>query len=133
MLLDCSTAHGLSIWRYWGLLLRGTLLIRSGDINRGLHLLLSSLESPPETGSQLGSTWFLGRLAEGFRRADRIADATLRITEALACCERNEDRWCMAEPLRIKADILVQSNATAAAEELFGQALDLARRQGSLA
>jgi len=38
----------------------------------------------------------------------------------------------VAELLRIKADLMLQSEATAAAEDLLQQALHLARRQGAL-
>jgi hypothetical protein len=53
----------------------------------------------------------------------------------VARSERNEDRWCVAELLRIKGELLLLqggSGAAAAAEDHYQQALDWARRQGAL-
>jgi predicted ATPase len=57
------------------------------------------------------------------------------IDKALARSERNEIRWCVAELLRIKGELLLLQGApgaAATAEDHFRQALDWARRQGSL-
>jgi predicted ATPase/DNA-binding winged helix-turn-helix (wHTH) protein len=133
MLLDRSAAHALPIWQSWGHRFEGTLLIWNGEIERGLQLLRTSLEQLPEAGFQPRFTWFLGQLAQAFGRAGRIAEGSLTIDEALARSERNEDRWCLAELLRIKGDLLLlEAPGTAAAEDLFRQALDVARRQGTL-
>src|SRR6266404_1441800 len=135
MLLDCSAAHALPIWRAGGHCFHGTLLIRNGDFDSGLRLLRTSLEQPPETGFQPRFTWFLGELAQGLGCAGQIARGLEVIDEALAQSERNEDRWCVAELLRIKGELfLLQggSGAAAAAEDNYRQALGWARRQGAL-
>ena len=56
------------------------------------------------------------------------------INEAIARCERTEERWSMAELLRVKGELLWLQGTpnAAAAEEHFLQALDWARRQGAL-
>lgn len=57
------------------------------------------------------------------------------IDEALTECDRKEERWCMAELLRMKADLLLglgASGSETSAEEIFSQALGWARRQGAL-
>jgi len=57
----------------------------------------------------------------------------LAVEKALARSERNEDRWCLAELLRIKGDLLVQDSVdTTAAEDCYRQSLACARRQGAL-
>jgi predicted ATPase len=74
-------------------------------------------------------------LAEGLGRAGQIAEGLEAIDEALARSERNEDRWCVAELLRIRGELLLLqggSGAAAAAEDHYHQALDWARRQGAL-
>jgi predicted ATPase len=135
ILLDSSAAHALPIWRAEAHRFRATLLIRNGDFDTGLRLLRTSLEQSPEATYQPYFTWFLGELAEGLGRAGQIAEGLEAIDEALARSERNEDRWCVAELLRIKGELLLLqggSRAAAAAEDHFGQALDWARRQGAL-
>jgi predicted ATPase len=135
MLLDCSAARALLIWRAGGHSYQGTLLIRNGDFDSGLQLLRTALEQPPEASFQPRFTWFLGELAEGLGRAGQIAQGLEAIEEALARSERNEDRWCVAELLRIKGELVLlqgASGAAAAAEDHYQQGLDWARRQGAL-
>jgi predicted ATPase len=57
------------------------------------------------------------------------------LDEALAESARREERWCMAELLRMKAEILLGMDASGSespAEELLQQSLGWARRQGAL-
>jgi predicted ATPase len=57
------------------------------------------------------------------------------IDEALARSERDEERWCVAELLRVKGELILSEGAPDAAtvaEDHFTQALDWARRQGAL-
>ena len=130
-----SAAHGLAIWRAEGHRFQGTLLIRNGDFDSGLELLRTALEQLPEVSFQPYFTWFLGELAEGLGRAGQIAQGLETIDEALARSERNEDRWSLAELLRIKGELLLLEGApgaAAAAEDHCQQALGWAHRQGAL-
>jgi predicted ATPase len=57
------------------------------------------------------------------------------IEEAISRSERTEERWAMAELVRVKGELLLLQGApgaAAAAEHHFRQALDWARRQGAL-
>jgi predicted ATPase len=57
------------------------------------------------------------------------------VEETLARCEARDERWYVAELLRIKGELLVLPGAPSAAatsEDLFRQALDVARQQGAL-
>jgi len=135
MLLDSSAAHALPMWRARGHRFHGALLIRNGDFETGLRFLRTSLEQPPEASFQRCFTWFLGELAEGLGRAGRIAQGFEAIDEALARSERNEGRWCVAELLRIKGELLLLQGgfgAAGAAEDHYQQALGWAHRQGTL-
>jgi ATP/maltotriose-dependent transcriptional regulator MalT len=135
MLLDSSAAHALPIWRAEAHRFRATLLIRNGDFDTGPRLLRTSLEQSPEASYLPYFTWFLGELAQGLGRAGQIAQGLETIDEALARSERNEDRWCVAELLRIKGELLLLqggSGAAAAAEDHYQRALGWASRQGAL-
>jgi predicted ATPase len=131
--IDHSAAHELPIWGNWGRCFAATLLILRGDGVSGPRRLLSSLEESSDTNLHPRFTWFLGHLAEGFRRTGRIAEGSAKINEAITLCERNADGWCLAELLRIKGDLVLSaSEPSATAEDLFRRALDLAHRQGAL-
>jgi predicted ATPase len=78
---------------------------------------------------------FLGTLADGLGRVGQGAEGLAAVDEALALSERDEERWCVAELLRIKGELVMSESgpdAADAAEDHFGQALDWARRQGAL-
>ena len=88
-----------------------------------------------ESGAASRFTAVLGVLAEGLADAGQLAEGLATIDEALARCERNEDRWCSAWLLRVKGELVLLENkpdAVAVAEGYFRQALEWARRQGAL-
>jgi predicted ATPase len=74
-------------------------------------------------------------MAEALGRAGQIADGLPAIEEAIMRSERTEERWLIAELLRIKGGLLLlqgEPGAAATAEDHFRQALDWAHRQGAL-
>ena len=133
VLLERSGLHALPIWQSWGHRFKGALLIRQGATSSGVALLRHSLDQPPEASFQPRFAWFLGCLAIGLARLGDLPQARRIMAEALARSERNEDRWCLAELLRINGDLLAQdSTDAAAAGDCYRQALACARRQGAL-
>lgn len=79
-------------------------------------------------------TALLGTLAQGLAGVGQVAHGLATSDEALAGSERDEEHWCIAELLRIKAELVLleRGPAAPAAEEHFQQALDWTRRQGGL-
>jgi predicted ATPase len=74
-------------------------------------------------------------LAEGLGRTGQTAEGIAAIDEALGISERHEERWCLAELLRVKGGLLQQAGAPGAAalaEDHFRRALGWARRQGAM-
>jgi predicted ATPase/DNA-binding winged helix-turn-helix (wHTH) protein len=135
MLLDHSARHGLALSHAWGRYLEGVLRIKRGDALTGLQLLRTTFDDLGETRFVLRYTAFLGVLAEGLIGAGQVTQALVTIDEVLARSERNEERWCLAEVLRIKGELVLlegAAQATVAAEDYFQQALDWAHRQGAL-
>jgi hypothetical protein len=135
MLIEHSERHALAVWHILGRCLKGVLLIRRRESAAGLPFLQAALEELRRTGYLLRYIGFLGALAEGLGGAGQVAEGLMAIEEALARSERNDARWCMAELLRIKGELLLSKgapNAAAAAEDHFRRALDWARRQTAL-
>ena len=86
-------------------------------------------------GYVVRSPGLLGALAEGMAGAGQATQALVPVDEALAQCERSDERWSMAELPRIRRDLLLLDGApksSAAAEDHYQQGLDCARRQGAL-
>jgi predicted ATPase len=135
MLLDHSAKHVLALWHAWARCLEGALLIKRGDVEIGLPLLRTALDEVRESEFGLPYTIFLSALAEGFAGVGQVTQGIAAIDEALARSERDEERWCVAELLRIKGELVLREGAPDAAmvaEDHFRQALDWARRQGAL-
>ena len=135
MLLDHSAKLAMAVWQAEGRCFKGALLIKRDRHRTGLRLLRTGLDELSETGSIVRYTVSLGTLAEGLARAGRIPEGLAAVEEALERSGSNEERWCIAELLRVKGELILLENApdaVAAAEDHCWQALDWARRQGTL-
>src|SRR5580704_3491484 len=106
MLLDHSTRHALALWRAWSRCHQGVLVIRRGDLVTGLQLLRAGLDELGEATSALRFPTLLGEMAEALGHAGQIADGLAVIEEAIVRSERTEERWVIAELLRIKGELL---------------------------
>ena len=132
-LVDLSARNALTHWHAWGRGHQGELVIKRGDVVAGLLLLRAGLDELGEARSGLRYGMFLARMALASAEAELVSDGLAAIEEALAWTEQSEERWLMAELLRIKGELLLlQAGPAAAAADHFRQALDWACRQGAL-
>ncbi len=116
------TNHALSFERTQ--CLENVLHVERHDVSR-LPALRQALNELREAQFGMRFPSYLGVLARGLDMNGQAAEARDAIADAIDKSERSEELWCLPELLRIKGDLL-QS------EELYRQALDLARRQGAL-
>ena len=126
MLLDHSARHALGRWRAFGRCYQGLLVIQRGDVNAGLRLLRAAFADPATAGSAARLIAFL--ISAASRHAGQIADGLPAIEEAIVRSELTEERWLIAELLRVKGETLLWRGAPGAAAEAeghFRQALDL--------
>ena len=133
MLLDHSATHVLGRWRAFGRCYQGLLVIQRGDADAGLRLLRAAFADPATAGSAARLFAFL--ISAASRHAGQIADVLPALEEAMARSEVTEERWLIAELLRVKGETLLWrggSEAATVAESHFRRALDLARQQGAL-
>jgi predicted ATPase len=132
MLLDLATRHVLPLWRAFGQGYQGVLVIRRSDVMTGLR---TGLDEVAEANFAPRFFPFLTEIAEALGRAGHIADGLAAAERAIARSDETEGRWCIAELLRVKGELLLLQGvqgAAAAAEDHFRRALDWARRQGAL-
>ena len=135
ILLHHTARHGLDVWHACGRSFKGVLLIKRGDANGGLALLRAGIEEQREAKFVQYLTGFLAPLAEGFAVARQVTQGLATIDEALARSELTDERWSLAELLRIKGELLRAEGAPTAggaAEDCFQRSLDYARRHGAL-
>jgi predicted ATPase/DNA-binding winged helix-turn-helix (wHTH) protein len=130
-----SAGHALDLWNNVGRCFAGVLLVKRGEIGGGLELLRTAFALVPQDAISLLYTPFLGEIADALGRDGKAAEGLSIINEALARSERDEERWCVAELLRIKGELILRERApqaATAAEEHFLRSLDWGRRQGAL-
>jgi predicted ATPase len=135
MLLDASARAGLKVLHDVGRCFKGMLVMKRGDLDTGLRLLRATIDELGQGEFALFRTAFLCALAEGLASAGQIAEGLETIGHALARCEGYEERWCIAELLRVKGELELQRHsaaASSAAEGYFLQSIDWARRQSAL-
>jgi predicted ATPase/DNA-binding winged helix-turn-helix (wHTH) protein len=134
-LMDLSARHALELWNLAGRCFGGVLLVKRGEIGAGLELLRTAFARVPQNAFSLLYTPFLAEIADALGREGKAAEGLSIIDEALERSERNEERWCIAELLRIKGELIQREGAPQAAtvaEQHFLDSLDWARRQGAL-
>jgi predicted ATPase len=134
-LLDYSARHALAAWHRPARCYEGARLIQRGAVGDGLELLRTALDELRGTSFVPYYPFMVGTLAQGLAQAGYVAQALLTIDEALTRSERDEERWWMAELLRIKAELILLAegaDAAPAAEAHLQDALAWARRQGAL-
>src|SRR6266581_3951753 len=132
MLLDLSRRHGFAPWGEFASRIKGVVFIKAGDIKTGSPLLRAGLDeiNDPDFG-----IWFLTGLTElagALGHAGRIADGLATIERGI---DQSERGWLAPELLRIKGELLLlqrPTGTTEAAEDVFRQALDIARQQEAL-
>jgi predicted ATPase len=136
MLLDHSARQALGFWQAFGHAFQGVLVIKRGDVADGLALLSTALGEFRQIQFGVLYGLFLSEFADALGRVGRAAEGLAAIDEALVRAERNDERWYVAELLRIKGGLLLRQgdpDAPREAERLFSESLDWSRRQQAAA
>ena len=108
---------------------------RRGDLSAGIQALRDGLDQAGEARFLPRFLLLLGELAACLGKAGEIALGLETVEQTLARCEARDERWYVAELLRIKGELTLLeggTDAAAAAERHFLEALDCARSQGAL-
>jgi predicted ATPase/DNA-binding winged helix-turn-helix (wHTH) protein len=135
LLLEHSAKLTRGLYRAFGHLFEGQLLIQCGDVAAGSQRLRVALDELADAGIVMRRAMGLGMLAEALAAVGRVTEGLVVVDEALTQCEYADSRWNLSELLRIKGDLIVlddSRNGTVSAGDLYQQGVDWARRQGAL-
>jgi predicted ATPase len=136
MLLVETTRDALDIWHAHALRCEGELLVRQGELERGLSRLRAGTDQLRQSGDGPHIVAALCALAEAEAKAAGPAAGLIAVDEGILRSDRHGAHWCTAELLRVKGEILLQmsaANAVAEAETLFLRSCELARQQQAAA
>jgi predicted ATPase len=107
------------------------LIIKRGQFAEGVTALSAALDELRRI--QFGSYYgvFLGEFAGALGHVGRAAGGLAAIDETIARCERNDERWYLAELLRIRGELGLRQSSPdpKEAERYFRKSLDCAHRQ----
>jgi class 3 adenylate cyclase/predicted ATPase len=128
-----SGEQQLPFWLGFGTIFRGWALTHLSRIDEGIALMLEGIRSFQGTGALIGGRLCVAMLAEAYLRAGQVEVGRDLLAVALPGLERCEDRFFDAEVLRVQAELVLNGGVPdrTAAERLLGDAVALARRQGS--
>jgi predicted ATPase/DNA-binding winged helix-turn-helix (wHTH) protein len=134
-LIDFAGRHSLEQDRAIGLGLKGVVAIIRDELETGIELLRSVLETEAALKQNNSPIDFMSELAIGLRKRGQLEEALLKINQAI---ERATDRgltYDMAELLRIKAEILatMPQYGRDLAMNYLTEALVVAKAQSALA
>jgi predicted ATPase len=131
-LIELSTRQDWQFWRAFGECYRGVLTIQQGDVAIGLELLDEALRGLRNIDFGVHYLYFLCQYAGALGLAGRAERGLEVIEQAMARSDSNDERWCVAEVLRIKGDLLHRQVDFNAAEAALAAAKEWAKRQGAL-
>jgi predicted ATPase/DNA-binding winged helix-turn-helix (wHTH) protein len=130
ILIECAARHSLAVWIAYGWCFEGAIMIADGDIGGGMARLQQGGDALKGARFYQCYTPYLGLLAAAWAAAGDIAAGLAAIDEALARTESTGERWCLAELLRIKGELLRKTGDDAVAAVWFEKSLMNAREQG---
>jgi predicted ATPase len=124
-----TTEHGFSYWRAPGTMFRGWVMVKNGDVAKGVSLLHSGSTAYRATGAQAWVPYYIALLAGAHEIAGQIDEALARLDDALRIVETTGERWFEAEIYRQKGRLLLRQGDAEPVEKLFRKALSIAREQ----
>ncbi|MCP3709280.1 helix-turn-helix transcriptional regulator [Paraburkholderia sp. CNPSo 3274] len=133
LLQDHLAKHGLVIFEAMACCLHGAVLIECGEPS-GLPILRAGLEQFKREHIGLRYAMYAGIYARGLRAFGRNEEAHTAVDEALSWANAHDELWCMPELLRIKGEILEETDALdmlGMSESLYQQAIELSCQQGA--
>jgi predicted ATPase len=128
-LFAVATEHGFPHWRTQAEIYRGWVKVKSGDVMGGMSLLRSASTAYRASGVELFVPHYIDLLAAAYEIAGQIEDGLILLDDALHIIERTGERWFAAELSRHKGQLLLRLGNSAAAEELYREALSIAQEQ----
>jgi class 3 adenylate cyclase/tetratricopeptide (TPR) repeat protein len=122
----------LGLWLRIGRFYRACALVEPHTGRTALAPLEEAVARLAETGTEVGASFFLARFAEAYGVCGCFDDGLRIADNALALAELRQAPFWNAEVHRVKAELLLQRDGSAAADEaerLFRRGLEIARAQ----
>jgi len=126
-LVAVAIERGFRFWGALGMIYRGLLKVKIGNVAEGMSFLRKGLNIYRATEAELWMPYFIDLLAKACEIAGQLEEAGTLVDEALQIIERTGERWYAAELYRHKG--LLRQGHAEEAEELYRKALSIAGEQ----
>jgi class 3 adenylate cyclase/predicted ATPase len=130
-LFEMATERGFAQWHATAMINRGWVAVMDGHVAEGISLLRSGSTAYRSTGAELWLPHFLLNLAMACEIAGQIEEAAAITGQAFEMTERTGQRWLLAEVNRYRGRFLQRQGQLGTAENLYRQALSIAKEQGA--
>ena len=133
-LIETATHINAPFWQTAGRFLSGKLMIEREEFAPGVTVLTDAFDVCRRTGWRISYPEFKGALATGLAGLGQLENALSAANDGLDDVVQGEQGHDLffAELLRIKGEILLRREAVTAAEDMFREALNIAREQEAL-
>lgn len=128
-LCEVAAEHGFPHWQAQGAIYHGWVKVKNGEVAEGMSLLRSGVTAYRAGGTELFVPHYFDLLAAVYEIAGHLEEGLALLDDALRMAERTGERWFAAELNRRKGQLLLRQGHSGGAEELYWQALSIAREQ----
>jgi TolB-like protein/class 3 adenylate cyclase/predicted ATPase len=128
-LVAVATDQGFPYWRAQGVIYRGWVEVKNGDVAEGVSLLRGATTAYRATGATWYVPHYIALQAGACEIAEQIEEALGLLDGAVDVAERIGERWFVAELNRRKGQLLLRQGHAEAAEDLYRKALSVAQDQ----
>ena len=131
--IKISTENGFPFWLGNGNIMKGGSLIKLGQVDEGVSLIVDGLRKFEKSGVGMWRPTHLGILAEGYQLQDRTERAMKTLDLALKVADNRKGNCYEAELHRLEGTFILENdaNAISQAETHFKQAIEVAQCQKS--
>jgi class 3 adenylate cyclase/predicted ATPase len=129
--LALATEYGLRYFHAEGLIARGWCLAALGRADEGIRLLTTGLADWDQLGFGSSRPWALTHLGDACRMAGQLQSALGHLAEARRLAQETDNRWCLAETVRLTGDVLLAMGDPTTAEASYGEAIAIAQQQSA--
>jgi predicted ATPase len=126
-----ATEIGSVLARAEGTMGKAWVQFEQGHHGEGIARFRQGLDAWVATGFEFHHPQFLGELAEMYSKAGQPEEGLAAVSEALALVEKSGECYWEAELYRLKGELLLMHDASAAAEASFHKAIEVARGQSA--
>jgi predicted ATPase len=128
-LVAVATDQGFPFYRAMGAIYRGWVKAKNADVTDGLSLLRAGSSAYCATGATAWMPLYIALLAGACEIAGQIEEGAAQLDQALQLVDRTGECWFAAELDRQRGRLLLRQGHPKAAEELYCNALGIAREQ----